>query len=233
VRNSAFFGDRRSWYEIFAHNQRERYRAMSKPPSSKPPRIRNAGNRGGRPPKPVQLHKIEGTYQPVRHAGRGDRLEAPGELSGKRPPIWMDDAQRKLWREVLADAPRGVLRRIDAVLFANYIELLDRYRRLVAAQRQLDRAQPMPFLVKGHDGVAVSPYLRPLNHCVLLLTRWRSANADRPGPERCRHGHKTGLIALRSSDGNGQDHRARGSLPAMRRFVRSWWHAIAQSAPPH
>jgi phage terminase small subunit len=149
MRNSAFFGDRRSWYEIFAHNRRERYRAMSKPPSSKPPRIRNAGNRGGRPPKPVHLHKLEGTFQPVRHASWGDRLEAPGELSGKRPPIWMDDAQRKLWREVLADAPRGVLRRIDAVLFANYIELLDRYRRLVAAQRQLDRAQPMPFSGQG------------------------------------------------------------------------------------
>jgi phage terminase small subunit len=143
---------------------------MSKPPP-KPPRIRNAGARGGRPPKPVQLHKIEGTYQPSRHAGRADPLAAPGDRKGKRPPSRMDEAQRKLWHEVLADAPPGVLRRIDAVLFANYVELLDRYRRLLAAQRQLDRAQPMPFLVKAKDGVVVSPYLRPLNHCIFLLTR--------------------------------------------------------------
>jgi phage terminase small subunit len=122
----------------------------------------------------VQLHKIEGTYQPVRHAGRGDRLDAPGELSGKRPPAWMNEAQRKLWRELLTDAPRGVLRRIDHALLANYVELLDRYVRLVEAQRQLDRAQPMPFLVKSPTGAALSPYLRAINHYVLLLTRLAS-----------------------------------------------------------
>jgi P27 family predicted phage terminase small subunit len=138
---------------------------------TRPPRNQRASRRGGRPPKPVQLHKIEGTYQPVRHAGRGDQLEAPGELSGKRPPAWMDDAQRKLWRALLTDAPAGVLRRIDAALLANYVELLSRYRQLVEAQRQLDRAQPMPFLVKSPSGATLSPYLRAINHCVLLLTR--------------------------------------------------------------
>ena len=83
----------------------------------------------------------------------------------------MSPAQRKLWRELLADAPRGVLRRIDAALLGNYVELLDRYVRLVEAQRQLDLAQPMPFLVKGPAGAVLSPYLRAINHCVLLLTR--------------------------------------------------------------
>jgi P27 family predicted phage terminase small subunit len=138
---------------------------------TRPPRNQRASRRGGRPPKPVQLHKIEGTYQPVRHASRGDQLEAPGELSGKRPPAWMNEAQRKLWRELLTDAPLGVLRRIDAALLGNYVELLDRYRRLVEAQRQLDLAQPMPFLVKSPAGATLSPYLRAINHCVLLLTR--------------------------------------------------------------
>jgi P27 family predicted phage terminase small subunit len=138
---------------------------------TRPPPNHRATRRGGRPPKPVQLHKIEGTYQPVRHASRGDQLDAPGELSGKRPPGWMNQAQRKLWRELLTDAPAGVLRRIDAALLANYCELRDRYRQLVEAQRQLDRAQPMPFLVKSPTGAALSPYLRAINHCVLLLTR--------------------------------------------------------------
>jgi P27 family predicted phage terminase small subunit len=141
---------------------------MAKTP---PPRNQRASRRGGRPPKPVQLHKIEGTYQPVRHASRGDQFEAPGELSGKRPPAWMNAAQRKLWRDLLADTARGVLRRIDAALLGNYCELLDRYQQLVEAQRQLDRAQPMPFLVKGPAGAVLSPYLRATNHCVLLLTR--------------------------------------------------------------
>jgi P27 family predicted phage terminase small subunit len=138
---------------------------------TRPPRNQRASCRGGRPPKPTLVHKIEGTFQPVRNAGRGDRLEAPGELSGKRPPAWMDAAQRKLWREILTDAPAGVLRRIDAGLLANYVELANRYRQLVEAQRQLDRAQPMPFLVKSPAGAALSPYLRAINHCVLLMTR--------------------------------------------------------------
>ena len=142
---------------------------MPSPP--KPPRLQSAGSRRGRPPKPALVHQVEGTWQPSRHGAAPGELGAPGELSGKRPPAWMNDAQRKLWHEVLRDAPPGLLRRVDWALLANYIELLNRHAQAVEAQRQLDRSQPLPFLVKGKDGPALSPYLRIINHCVLLMTR--------------------------------------------------------------
>jgi hypothetical protein len=99
------------------------------PRLSRSPRLerrRSRDGRGGRRPKPVKLHKIEGTYQPVRHAHRAQPADAPGELAGKRPPPWMNPRQRKLYRELLADAPPGVLRRIDSHQVAAYAELLDR-----------------------------------------------------------------------------------------------------------
>ena len=150
---------------------------MSKrPPSnSSPPRINRIGG-AGRPPKPIALHKLEGTYQPSRHKGRAGREPvADGDLDQKPAPSWLTPSQRELWTEVLLDAPRALLRRIDWAVFANYIEVLDRHAQLIQAQQQLNRGQAMPYLVKGPNGFAVlSPYLRAINHCVLLMARLQS-----------------------------------------------------------
>jgi phage terminase small subunit len=124
--------------------------------------------RVGRPPKPTALLKLQGTLQPVRHANRGDP-EAPGDLAHKPAPEWMTAAQRDLWAEILLDAPRELLRRIDWVVFANYIEIVDRHAKAVMAQRKLDEGQALPFLVKGKDCPAISPYIRVINHCVLIM----------------------------------------------------------------
>jgi P27 family predicted phage terminase small subunit len=144
---------------------------MSDRPSGKSRQtIRRSASRRGRPPKPAQLHKIEGTFQPVRHGAAATDLEAPGQLAERAPPRWMTRAQKKLWKEVLLDAPHEILRRIDWALFANYIELVDRHARAVLAQRQLDQSV-LPFLVRGKNGLEASPYLRVINQCVMLMTR--------------------------------------------------------------
>ena len=46
---------------------------------------------------------------------------------------------------------------------------MDRHAKAIEAQRKLDEGQAMPFLVKRKDGPAISPYLRMINHCVLLM----------------------------------------------------------------
>jgi phage terminase small subunit len=124
--------------------------------------------RTGRPAKPTALLKLQGTLIQHRHANRADP-DAPGDLAQKPAPEWMTEAQRILWTEILLDAPRGLLRRIDWVVFANYVEVVDRHAKAVQAQRQLDEGQAMPFLVKRKDGPGVSPYLRIINHCVLIM----------------------------------------------------------------
>ena len=144
---------------------------MPKQPSSKrpPPRIGLA--RGGRPPKPTLLHKIEGTARPHRHDVRRAEPEVEGDLAHKPAPDWLTDAQRQLWSDFLLDAPRDVLKRIDWAVFANYIEVVDRHARLIRAQQKLDQGTEMPFLVKAKHGPMLSPYLRAINHCVLLMIR--------------------------------------------------------------
>lgn len=124
-------------------------------------------SRAGRPPKPTALLKLQGTLRPY-HASRADP-EAPGDLAHKPAPEWMTAAQRDLWAEILLDAPADLLRRIDWVVFANYIEIVDRHAKAVLAQRKLDEGQALPFLVKRKDGPAISPYLRVINHCVLIM----------------------------------------------------------------
>ena len=107
----------------------------------------------------------------MRHAGREVEVEAPGDLASKPPPEWLTTQQKKFWGEALADAPKGLLRRADWAMFVGYVETWDRYTRLVQAQQRLDADLDLPFLVRGSGGPALSPYLRAMNHCLMLLIR--------------------------------------------------------------
>jgi P27 family predicted phage terminase small subunit len=127
----------------------------------------------GRPPKPIQLHRIEGTFRPDRHDSRVEP-EAPGSLNGVRPPSWMSRRHRQLWREILADAPHALLRRIDRQLLVNYVELVERHERAAKAQSKIDATATTPLLSRNGGVVTVSPYVRIMNHCVLLMTKLQS-----------------------------------------------------------
>jgi phage terminase small subunit len=137
----------------------------------------------GQPPKPLALHKIDGTARKHRH-GNLREPDAPGALTARMAPAWLTDDQRALWADVLADAPRDLLRRIDASLFANYIELMDRHAKAVVAQRALDHGAKLPFLANGKKGVMISPYIRIINHCVILMARLQSEMGFTPGAHR-------------------------------------------------
>ncbi len=144
----------------------------SSDPPNRPLRVVRKRKSGPRP-KPTSLLKIQGTFRPVRHASRDPEVEAPGELAAKVPPEWMTATQREFWTETLLDAPKDILRRIDWAQFAGYVEVWDRYVRLVQAQQRLDKGLALPFLVKGASGApALSPYLRQMNQCLILLARY-------------------------------------------------------------
>jgi P27 family predicted phage terminase small subunit len=124
-----------------------------------------------RRPKPVDLHRLEGTYQRVRHAKRAVEPETPGDLVEIRAPKWLTERQRAIWRSVLSRAPRGILKAIDAELVAAYCELVDRHQRAAEAQARLDAGEGLPLVVRGASGLAPSPYLRILNQTTLLMLR--------------------------------------------------------------
>ena len=45
---------------------------------------------GGRPPKSVEQHLLDGTYQKCRHADRGTNLEPLESVTGKARVLWED-----------------------------------------------------------------------------------------------------------------------------------------------
>lgn len=117
--------------------------------------------RTGRPPKPTSVHRLAGTYQPVRHRKREAAEPKPANPSQPEPPPHLTEAQRAIWSQCLADAPAGILAAIDAATLESYVVALDEHRRAVAAQNALDLGKSLPFLTKGANGTPmVSPYLR-------------------------------------------------------------------------
>ncbi len=144
-------------------------RPSANPPEPPKPRLRTS--RRGPAPKSVRVHKLEGTYQPCRHAKRLAEPEAEGELETMPAPEWLTDRQQQYWTEFLVDAPKGILRRIDWGIYAAYVQTWDRYVKAVTAQQKLDDHQALPFLLKSKSGLTLSPYMRVQNHCIAILLR--------------------------------------------------------------
>ncbi len=138
------------------------------------PTIREWRMPAGRPPKPIHLHRIGGTFRPHRHGARNEP-EAPGLINEVQPRSSMGRRQRQIWREVLGDAPLGLLRRIDRQLLVNDVEVVERHERAAIAHRKLDDAARTEPLLSRHGAVVtISPYIRIMNHCVLPMTKLQS-----------------------------------------------------------
>jgi P27 family predicted phage terminase small subunit len=75
------------------------------------------GKRGPRP-LPTAMKELRGTIKGSDRR-RGPDALAPGNLS--RPPAGFTPAQKRRWRQILADAPRNVLHRIDAAALVDFI----------------------------------------------------------------------------------------------------------------
>ena len=71
------------------------------------------GKRGPRP-LPTAMKELRGTIKGSDRR-RGPDALAPGNLS--RPPAGFTPAQKRRWRQILADAPRNVLHRIARIPF--------------------------------------------------------------------------------------------------------------------
>ncbi len=124
----------------------------------------------GRKPKPTALHKLEGTLSTTRHAGRRTEPRAEGVLD--EPPDWMTDRQQAAWRYAIANAPRGVLTRIDRGVLAVWVEAEDRHRTASMMQARLDSQTNAPLLSKTKDGTVVpSPYLSIINRTALIMLK--------------------------------------------------------------
>lgn len=129
----------------------------------------------GRRPKPTSLHKLEGTFNPTRHRRKGEPV-APGILD--EPPFDLTDSQTAIWQECLANAPAGMLKRIDKKVLAVFVEAADRHNTARLCQALLDSDAQLRLLAKGPLGQLVpSPYNTILDRTADTILR----AADRLG----------------------------------------------------
>jgi phage terminase small subunit len=118
----------------------------------------------GEKPKPISIHRLEGTYRPARHTPRREP-KAPGDLTKRAPPAWMTKAQKARWVDILSRAPQGVLADIDEEQFAAYVVHVDVF--VEAAKKQA--GQPLI-----DDKGFVAPLLRLMRQTIEVMVRIQS-----------------------------------------------------------
>jgi P27 family predicted phage terminase small subunit len=126
----------------------------------------------GRKPKPVAVLKLEGTYDSSRHRRRQHEPATEGELADVDPPRWLTADQKRIWRQAVKDAPKGVLRRGDRHLFVSFVVAAARFETAARKQNEMDSASTAPFLMRGASGKAMlSPYLRVMREASAVLVQ--------------------------------------------------------------
>jgi P27 family predicted phage terminase small subunit len=126
--------------------------------------------RTGRPPKPTALHNLHGTARKDRHAKRAAEPVPLGDLTDA--PDWFTPSQREGWEYAIRHCPRGVLKLLDRTALVLWVEAEDRHRGAMIAQATLNRRAPdAPWLVKGPDGLIMSPYVEIMDRAAKIIVR--------------------------------------------------------------
>ena len=126
--------------------------------------------RTGRPPKPTALHKLHGTARKGRMVKRAAEPVPLGDLVDA--PDWFTSSQRDGWEYAIRHCPQGVLKLIDRSALVLWVEAEDRHRGAMIAQASLNRRAPdAPWLVKGPDGLIVSPYVEIMDRAAKIMVR--------------------------------------------------------------
>ena len=130
--------------------------------------------KGGRPPKPLHLHLLQGTFREDRHGSKEEaRTEvARAQLSTRahRPPSWLSAEGQREWRRV-----ERVMRAAGTLKEAG-LGVLAAYCRIWVLVRQADRQLKRDGLtVKGAHGVPVKHPALTVLHQALAHLRAYSA----------------------------------------------------------
>ncbi len=115
----------------------------------------------GRKPVPAHLKEVRGN--PGKRAIPKKKRHVP---VGLRVPAGLTDPQRKIWRQIVKDAPHGLLRACDARALKRYVVALSIYD---DAKSNLENS---PMVIRAKSGAPInSPHLGILNRQADLLLR--------------------------------------------------------------
>jgi P27 family predicted phage terminase small subunit len=102
----------------------------------------------GRPPKPTQLHVLDGTLRPDRRHGQGEPTADLGDCS---PPAHLSDEARAVWERL---APEMEAKQL---LAPRYLELFEAFCSSVVYMRRAARlVDAMGPIIKGRSDSLVS-----------------------------------------------------------------------------
>lgn len=135
-------------------------------------RMHRMTRRRGRPPKPIAVHRLQGTFEPGRHKGRS-RAEplVSGDIPHD-PPEWLTHHAQQVWRAVVPYLVKGSIGGGDLHLMASYCDQTATHQRAIMAQAKIDGASETPFLAKGREGqVIASPYIAIIRRSALAMSQ--------------------------------------------------------------
>lgn len=81
----------------------------------------------GRPAKPVEIHRLQGTFRKDRHGNRREFTEAELPVIGEAPNH-LTARQKAIWAELVSVSIPGVLRVSDRFMLEIAVCLLDQFR---------------------------------------------------------------------------------------------------------
>ena len=124
----------------------------------------------GRKPKPTELLKLRGSFNPTLHGkGREHEPKPLGDLV--EPPHDLTDSQEDIWRYAVANMPRGVMKLIDRDMLRIWVEASDRHNTARMMQAMLDQDSRLKLLIKTKDGFMASPYNDILDQTAKIMIR--------------------------------------------------------------
>lgn len=78
----------------------------------------------GRKPKPTHLKVLQGN---PGHRPLNDMEPKPvGDLT--EPPGWMSNSQKEIWQQAIANAPKGLLKKIDSSILEIWVVAYDAHK---------------------------------------------------------------------------------------------------------
>jgi P27 family predicted phage terminase small subunit len=131
-----------------------------------------------RPRTPTHIRALQSTGgRPAGHSRPIDPTEPKPAGNLFEAPAWMSDRQKAVWTYHIANAPAGLLKRLDQRVFSAWCVACDLHQTAAEMQQQLDRDASAKLLVspKGGGPAFQSPYLPIINRQALIMAKLSAA----------------------------------------------------------
>jgi hypothetical protein len=89
-----------------------------------------------RPRKPIERHRLAGTFKAARHGGRR-KIVAEGDLTAGPAPKHLSEVEQAVWTEVCRFAPAAFWRNADRFLVEAFVVAVAAHREATALRARM------------------------------------------------------------------------------------------------